>query len=436
MSPGNNHRSSLASMLIIGSLFFMFGFVTWLNGSLIPFLQIACELNHLQAYLVTMAFYISYAVMALPLSLLLRRTGYKNGMVLGLLVMTVGALIFIPAAQLRTYSIFLLALSVLGSGLTLLQTASNPYIVMIGPRETAAVRIGVMGILNKAAGVIAPVVFTAWVLSDMSGFSEERLALLGAGQRVAALEELSARLVQPYLVMAGFLLLLGLFVRFSPLTEPVEEEESDAVAASSDNVLHYPQLVLGVLGLFFYVGAEVIAGDTIGLFGKSLGVSHFGQLTSYTMSFMVLGYIIGILAIPRWISQQAALLISASLGGLLTLLLTGASGESAAVWGRLFAWTGAPAIPDAVLCVALLGFANAMVWPVIWPLALEGLSLSMTSTGSALLIMGIAGGAILPLGYGALAETSLGAQGAYWLLLPCYLYIVFYAVKGHKLRHW
>jgi len=409
-------------MLIIGSLFFMFGFVTWLNGSLIPFLQIACELNHMQAYLVTMAFYIAYTVMALPLSLLLRRTGYKNGMVLGLFIMVAGALAFIPAAQLRNYPLFLLALFILGSGLTILQTASNPYIVMIGPRETAAVRISVMGVLNKGAGVLAPLVFTALVLGDMSRFGETELAALDPQHKALALQELSARLVQPYLLMAGMLFALGVFVKFSPLPEP--EDEAAGNADDGDSILQHPQLILGAVALFFYVGAEVIAGDTIGLFGKAQGVENFGQLTSYTMSFMVLGYVLGMAVIPRWVSQERALLASAALGMLLTVLLVNASAESDGLWQALFAWTGAPAIPDAVLLVALFGLANAMVWPAIWPLALEGLSVRMTSTGSALLIMGIAGGALLPPLYGALADSGLGDQQAYWLMLPCYLFIV------------
>ena len=306
MAVSTDNRSSVAPMIIIGALFFMFGFVTWLNGSLIPFLQIACELNHLQAYLVTLAFYIAYTVMALPMSTILRHTGYKNGMMLGLFVMVLGALIFIPAAMVRAYSIFLLALFVLGTGLTILQTASNPYIVTIGPRETAAVRISIMGILNKGAGVVAPLVFSAFVLTGMDRFTEARLATLDSAQKALELSELSARLISPYLLMAGMLVLLSLFIKFSPLPEPLFEEEGDESATEDGSILQYPQVILGAISLFFYVGAEVIAGDTIGLFGKESGVANFGQLTSYTMVFMVIGYALGMVAIPRWLSQQQA----------------------------------------------------------------------------------------------------------------------------------
>ena len=435
-------RYPITPMLIIGTLFFVFGFVTWLNGSLIPFLQIACELNHLQAYLVTMAFYIAYTVMALPMSFILRQTGFKNGMVLGLFLMAVGALIFIPAAFSKIYGVFLLALFVLGSGLTILQTASNPYIVMIGPHETAAVRISIMGILNKLAGVVAPVVFTAFVLTDMSQFTEARLASLDPGQKTLELSELSSRLVTPYLVMASILLLLGLFVKLSPLREPdaisgSPTVETDSPQASGPmSMVQKPQVILGAITLFFYVGAEVVAGDTIGLFSKELGVSNFGQLTAYTMGFMVLGYLLGLIAIPRWLSQQTALALSAGLGILFSLAVIGADTQSPAIWQTLFGWSGIPAIPNAVLFVALFGLANALVWPAVWPLALKGLNQAETSTASALLIMGISGGAIVPLLYGALAEGLNNSQSAYWIMLPCYLFILFYALKGHRIRQW
>ena len=425
--------SSLTPMLIIGGLFFLFGFVTWLNGSLIPFLQIACELSYTQAYFVTFVFYISYTVLALPASLLLRRTGYRRGMALGLAVMVVGALLFIPAAWLREYSVFLLALFILGAGLTILQTASNPYIVMIGPRETAAVRISIMGILNKGAGFIAPLVFTALVLTDISRFSEARIASLDAAARAAELAELSARLMTPYLIMAAMLLILAVFIQYAPLAEPDAEQPAAAGPAGEKSALRLPHVVLGALTLFFYVGVEVIAGDTIGLFGKESGVANFGQLTSYTMAFMVLGYTLGLLAIPRLISQQTALKVSAMLGVLFAILVLTTSIESSSVAAMLYGWTPIPVIPNAVFFVALFGLSNALVWPAVWPLALQDLSKTQTSTASALLIMGIAGGALLPLLYGALAD-SRSPQSAYWIMIPCYLFILFYALKGHKLR--
>ncbi|WOH36272.1 sugar MFS transporter [Thalassotalea fonticola] len=428
-------QSSLVPMAIVGGLFFVFGFVTWLNGSLIPFLKIACELNHMEAYLVTMAFYIAYTVMALPVSTVLKRSGYKNGMVLGLLVMSVGAIIFIPAAQERMYSIFLLALFILASGLTMLQTAANPYIVLLGPKETAAVRISIMGLLNKSAGIVAPIIFTAFVLSDMSQFDETRLAPLDEIKRNAELMELSSRLVTPYIVMAIMLAILAVVIKLSPLPEPNLEENTNDSDDDKWAILRFPQLIFGALTLFFYVGVEVIAGDTIGLFGQEMGVSNFGQLTSYTMAFMVAAYITGMVVIPRFISQETALALSGAFGIVLSILLLTSSSDSSNVWQSLFFWTGAPQIPNVVLYVALLGFANALVWPAIWPMALTGLG-KHTSTGSALLIMGISGGALMPLIYGYLVESSGNSQSSYWIMLPCYLVILWYALHGHKIRSW
>jgi len=428
--------SSMVPMLIIGGLFFMFGFVTWLNGSLIPFLQIACELDHIEAYFVTLVFYIAYVVTALPMAAILKRTGYKNGLVLGLLVMSVGALLFIPAAQSKKYSIFLTALFILGTGLTILQTASNPYIVLIGPRETAAVRISMMGILNKSAGIIAPLVFTAYVFTDMSQFNEARLAGLEATQRLLELQELSSRLIIPYIIMAVMLIGLAMAIKASPLPEPTLDEDQDNNEHSDKkSILQFPQLILGVITLFFYVGAEVVAGDTIGLYGKQMGVENFGELTAYTMAFMVSAYIIGMIIIPRWISQEKALVISAVLGLIFSLLITTTSTSSTDIWDGLFAWSGVNAIPNTVLFVALLGFANALVWPAVWPMALKDLG-KHTASGSALLIMGISGGAIFPLIYGALSEATSNAQTSYWIMLPCYGFILFYALKGHKINHW
>lgn len=422
-------------MSIIGGLFFVFGFVTWLNGALIPFLTIACELNHAQAYLVTLVFYIAYTVMALPMSLALRRTGYKNGLALGLVIMAVGALIFVPAAMARTYSVFLAGLFVLGAGLTILQTAVNPYIVLIGPVETAAVRISVMGLLNKGAGVVAPLLFTALVLADISQFTVENIESLAPADKLGQLNGLSRRLIEPYLAMAGVLVLLAAYIKLSPLPDP-EFTAGDKASTAPLSVLRHPPLVLGAVTLFFYVGAEVVAGDTIALFGRDLGVVHFGGLTAYTMAFMMCGYLLGVIAIPRWISQERALVVSAALGIALSILVLVGNVESDRLWTATLAWTGFPAVPDAALFVALFGLANAMVWPAVWPMALRGLDKHETGTGSALLIMGIAGGAIIPVIFGALTENSVDPRVGYMVMLPCYLFILYYALVGHTLERW
>ncbi|WP_407696014.1 sugar MFS transporter [Shewanella cyperi] len=427
-------KSSLLPMTIIGVLFFIFGFVTWLNGSLIPFLKVICELNEFQALFVTFAFYIAYTVMALPMSSILRRTGYRNGMAVGLGIMVVGSLSFIPAAYSANFLLFLGALFILGTGLTILQTASNPYVVHIGPKESAAMRISIMGIINKGAGVIVPIMFTALVLSGLENFDAAHLAALNEVERAAQISELSARLVMPYVYMAIALVILIGLVKFSGLPE-IGFEESASADGEKGSVMQFPQVILGALALFAYVGIEVIAGDTIGLYGQSIGVSNFASLTSYTMVFMVLGYSLGVICIPRFISQEKALTLSAIAGSLCVLGAVFASTDDTSVAALLWGWAGIPLIPNSVVFVAMMGLAHALVWPSIWPLALSGLG-KFTAQGSALLIMGISGGAILPLLFGKLGHLAGATQFGYWIGLPCYLFILFYALKGHKMRHW
>lgn len=408
-------------IIILGSLFFLFGFVTWLNGTLIPYLKIACELTNFQSLFVAFAFYIAYFVTALPSAWLLKRTGLKKGMMIGLLVMAAGAILFVPAAGTRTYGIFLTGLFIIGTGLSILQTASNPYITIVGPIESAAKRISIMGICNKVAGVLAPLVLGAIVLSDADTFVAS-IEGVDPAIRNLRLDELAARVVVPYIIMSVTLVLLGVLVRFSPLPdiEAEGEHREDPGRPAVTGVLSYPHLVLGVMALFLYVGAEVIAGDTIGTYGQSQGVplSKAKHLTSYTLAAMVIGYIIGIITIPKFITQSKALMLSAITGIVLSVTAIFIDGYAS------------------VLCIALLGFANALVWPAIWPLAITGLG-PHTKTGSALLIMAIAGGAILPLIYGRLADLPrIGPQQAYWVLVPCYLFILWYSVKGSRIRNW
>jgi glucose/galactose transporter len=428
-------RSSVLPMVIIGILFFIFGFVTWLNGSLIPFLKVICELNEFQALFVTFAFYIAYTFMALPMSYVLRKTGYKNGMALGLAIMACGALLHIPAALSANFLFFLVGLFVLATGLTILQTASNPYIVHIGPKESAAMRISIMGLINKSAGVIVPIVFTVLILSGMGDFSESYLASLDEVTRAEQLAELSARLVQPYIIIAVILFALIALVKYSALPELNFDTESADSADEKTSITQYPQIILGAIALFAYVGVEVIAGDTIGLYGASLSVPNFSGLTSYTMVFMVLGYIIGVTCIPKYISQEKALIGSAIAGSICIFGVMFSSTESTFIAEIIWGWSGIQVLPDTVTFVALMGLAHALVWPSIWPLALDGLG-KFTAQGSALLIMGISGGAILPLIFGKLSLWLDSTQLAYVVGLPCYLFILFYALKGHKLRSW
>jgi glucose/galactose transporter len=420
-------------------LFFIFGFVTWLNGTLIPFLKLACELHtDLQAFFVTFAFYIAYFFLAIPSALILQKTGYKNGMALGLFVMALGSLVFIPAASSRNFALFLVGLFVQGMGLSLLQTASNPYITILGPLNSAAKRISIMGICNKVAGVLSPIIIGSIVLKNASSLETQVHASTDPAQRAAILSELAGRVIVPYLVMAGVLVILSVAIKASSLPEIKEEAADESpfegtgelrsgsserrLAGSGSgieksSVFQYPHLLLGVLCIFLYVGVEVLAGDGIGTFGKAMGLplDQTKYFTAFTLVAMLVGYIVGIIAIPRWLSQSTALRICAILG-----LVFGA--------GILFT-TGYTAI----LFIALLGLANSLMWPAIWPLALEGLG-KFTKIASALLVMGIAGGALLPLLYGGLKDNvHLPNKVAYCVcILPCYVYILYYAVSGHK----
>ena len=413
-------KNNFLPILILGTLFFIFGFVTWLNGSLIPYLKIACELNTFQSLLVAFAFYISYFVMALPSSALLQKTGFKKGMMLGLLVMACGALVFIPAAQSRTYYLFLTGLFIIGTGLSILQTASNPYITIVGSIESAAKRISIMGICNKVAGVLAPIILGSIILSNADSLVKE-LQTADQVQKTALLNELASRVILPYSLMAAALVGLAFMIGFSPLPEIESEslDQSEEMASGAKtSILQFPNLILGVIALFLYVGVEVLAGDTIGTYGQSEGIalSEAKYFTAYTLTAMVIGYIIGILTIPKIISQSKALAVSAVVGVLFTILAVNTSGYVS------------------VLFIALLGLANALMWPAIWPLAIHGLG-KFTKTGSALLIMAIAGGALLPLLYGRLADLHfIGHRNAYWMMAPCYLFILFYAVKGHTIN--
>jgi glucose/galactose transporter len=408
----------LIPITIIGVLFFIFGFVTWLNATLIPYLRIACELTAFESFWVTFAFYISYFVMAIPSSAVLERTGFKNGMSIGLITMGLGALVFIPAALTRTYGLFLTGLFIQGTGLAVLQTASNPYVTILGPIESAARRISIMGVANKFAGILSPVILGAVVLEGADQLVESMVGM-DAASRAAELDMLARRVINPYIIMAVVLFVLAGLVRFSSLPEVEGEDESvdAATGRSRTSILQYPYLLLGVASIFVYVGVEVIAVDTLISYGNYLGFefSEAKFFASFTLVAMIVGYFVGIVAIPKFISQANALKYFAMLGIIFTIIATLTTGYTS------------------ILMIAALGFANSIMWPAIWPLAIDGLGKFM-KIGSALLIMGIAGGAILPLVYGALADVeSVGAGQAYWIMAPCYLFILFFAMKGHKI---
>ena len=429
-------KNNTTAIIIIASLFFIFGFVTWINGALIPFMKTINELTDAQSYLVASASYISFVVMALPASYILNKIGYKKGMSLGLIIMGIGALVFIPAAEARTYWVFLAGIFIQGLGMTILQTASNPYITILGSIESGAKRIAIMGIANKTAGALGSLIFGAILLSGIDD-TKEKLAGATLEEKNVLLDTMADSVFMPYIIMAIVLFILGVLIRKAPLPN-VDVEENEVIEegkTAKTSIFQFPNLWLGVLALFVYVGAEVIAGDTIIAYGISLGFTgeEAKYFTTYTLLAMVATYGLGVFLIPKYVKQKTALIISAILGIIFSFCIINTSGFTS------------------VAFVAALGIANALVWPAIWPLTLEGLG-KFTKTASALLIMAISGGAIIPPLYGRIVDAnkseliangiqeadamSTASTESYWILIPCYAIILFFAIWGHKIKNW
>ena len=431
MKPTQSNKTAIA---IIAGLFFIFGFITWVNGALIPFMKTINELTEAQSYLVASASYISFVVMALPASYLLQKIGYRKGMSVGLFIMALGALVFIPAAEARTYWMFLAGIFIQGTGMTILQTAANPYITILGPIESGAKRIAIMGIANKVAGALGSVIFGTLLLSGIDEVNA-LVSQVSADEKATLLDQMADSVFVPYLVMAGVLFVLGLLMRKAPLpnVETQNEETQEQHGVSKKTIFQYPHLWFGMLTLFVYVGAEVIAGDTIIAYGLALGISAAKAkfFTTFTLLAMVATYALGVVLIPKYLSQKKALQFSALMGLVLSVCILTTSGFTS------------------VLFVAALGIANALVWPAVWPLTLDGLG-KHTKTAAALLIMAISGGAIIPPLYGRFVDSgkdalinsgidpaealAVAAQENYIILIPCYAIIFVFAVWGQRLK--
>lgn len=422
-------KGTAYSMFVIGSLFFVFGFVTWLNNILIPYMRTACELtSQVQAYLVPFAFYIAYFVMSIPSSYVLKKTGYGNGMALGLIIMAVGCMLFIPGAQTRNYSIFLSGLFIQGIGLSLLQTASNPYVTVLGPVESAARRMSIMGVCNKLAGMVGILILYNALFSGKEHLFEQIKNTPAGPEKEAMLQQLSNGVIFPYIIMTAVLIALVMFVKLAKLPEIQLEETQTSEKKTS--IFSYPYLWLGILAIFFYVGAEVIAIDTLIPYGDYYGiptnVSHYFGV--YALIALLIGYFCGIAFVPRFISQRNALIIQLLLAIALVIVALCTSGIFSIV---------------AIIC---LSFAHAIMWPAIWPLSIHDLG-EHTEFGSALLIMAIAGGAVMPLIYGKISELAGTVETiagevvhhpnphvAYALLFVSYAYILFFATIGCKIK--
>jgi MFS transporter, FHS family, L-fucose permease len=412
-------RSYTTALLIICALFFFFGFITWVNGVLIPYFQICLELSNFQASLVLFASYSAYFVMALPSARILQRTGYKRGMVIGLLVMAAGTLLFVPAAYGRTYGLFLFGLYLTGTGLTLLQAAANPYIAVIGPIESTAQRVGFLGLSNKIAGILCITLLGSIfllraddVLAQIQGVS--------ATQKAALLDAYVLKIVNPYLVITAALVVMAVFIHFTHLPD-VDDTAPGTTSTSQStdraSILHYPHLLLGVLTLFLATACEMIPIDSVIIYGRALGLSidEARQFPNYGLAMMLLGYLASIFLIPKYVSQQQAL-------------------QFAAVWGLMLALTAfAVGGTASMYCLVAMGFGTALLWGTIWGLALQGLG-RHTKTGGALLLMAVIGGAVLPLVFGRLIDLNPDIpQRALLLMLPLYGGILAYSVWGYKL---
>ncbi|MBD2716166.1 sugar MFS transporter [Microvirga sp. STR05] len=454
LDTAHNYALPMAAMT---SLFFLFGAVTNFNGVLMPYLKDVCQLTDLQSSLVPFAFFIAYFLMSLPAGYVLKRLGYQRGIVVGLLVMAAGALLFVPAANTREFSLFLAGLGLLGAGITLLQVAANPYVSVLGPAKSAASRVSVVGVANNLGGTLSPLV-GGLILFGSTAMLKERLATMPVSQRL--LEE-AALVKTPYLWLAAFLAVLaGVFylLRLPDLESIPADEEVSATDTSllqgRTSALHFRHLVLGVVAIFVYVGVEVGLGDFLIRYGEAQNISQLSGFTqalvrglnaatnfglvligqsplpvdttsgftksvgavlvaSYWFGSMI-GRIIGIPLLRRYPDRPMLVAVCAA-GGLAVLASLVLRGETA-LW-----------------LVVFCGLCNSIMWPVIFPLAIKGLG-PFTKQGSSYLIMAIVGGAVIPLLMGWIATNGGGLRVAFVLPVLCYAYLLYYAVSGYRVR--
>lgn len=400
-NTNSSSKGYLFPLVVIGILFFMIGFALGINGLIIPFLRTALDLTTAESYLVLAATFSTFIIFGYPSGLVIKAIGYKKTMILSFLFFAIGLYLFIPSAENQSFAMFLLASFISGIGNTMLRAAVNPYITILGPLESAATRMSMMGIANKAAWAIAPIFLGIFLnLGDVK------------------LEDIKL----PFYFISGIFVLLGILVAFVPLPEVKAEgeDENDEAAASSyaankTSIWQFPHLLLGLVSLLFYVGVETLAMASIVDYATSLNLPDPQVYTSYTVIGMVIGYLVGVFFIPKYISQERAMFVCAIIG-LISSLLIVLTPMNISIW-----------------FVAVLGLANSLMWPALWPMAMKDLG-KFTKTGSSLLVMAIVGGAVFPLLFGWLADVSGNMQQAYWICFPAYLMIFYYALSGHKIR--
>lgn len=385
-------------------MYVILGFSIGINAFFIPFIQEAFNISTGMSYLIMTATFSAYVVFGIPSGFILKGIGYKGGITAAFVMIALGFFVIGYAAHIISFPLFLVALFIVGMGQTLLTSAINSYVTILGPHESAASRICIMGIADKLA------------------FSGASLILAGF------LDLADVRLedaIFPFYIITGILLIIAVFSYFSPLPElkAIGEDEDEitpedtmvsAYANSKTSILQFPHLLLGVLAIFFDVGVEIIALGSINDFATVLNLPNPEHYVWFVTIGMVLGYLLGVKYIPNAISQSTALMWCAILGTM-----------------TVFSIVLVP-VHISIYLVGVLGFTNSLLWPAIFPLALADLG-KFTKTGSSWLVMGIIGGAVLPLVFGYVADLWT-YQYAYLVCLPSYMFIFYYAVWGHKIR--
>ena len=411
-TPTSSRKAALA---VVTSLFFMWGFVTVLNDVLIPHLKSIFDLKYAKASLIQSAFFLAYFLFSLPAAKLIDRVGYKRTMVIGVVVMGIGALLFIPAAAVPSFALFLCALMVLAGGITALQVASNPYVAVLGPPETASSRLNLAQAFNSLGTAIAPYLGGYLILSATAkSMDTVRQMSPDVLQAYRVQEASSVKL--PYLIIGLALILLGAAISMFKLPPMPQAEHHEHDGRALKSLWRFRQLVLGTVGIFVYVGAEVSIGSfLINYFSQA----NIGNITEIAAAKYVSLYWLGAM-IGRFIGSAV-----------LQKVRTGTVLGIAAIVAFLLVCTSLLSLGHlAMWSIILVGLFNSVMFPSIFTLGIAELG-PLTGDGSGLLIMAIVGGAVIPLGMGFLAD-HIGLHHAFILPAVCYLYIMYYAFRGSR----
>ena len=397
----------LIPLAIVGLLFFLLGFSLGMNGLLIPFLKKAFSLSHTESYLVLTATYSAFVIFSYPAGALIQRIGYRRGIVLAFTLFAIGLYLFVPSAGLESFPLFLLATFICGTGNTMMQAAINPYITILGPIDAAGKRLCLMNVCNRMGWIVAPVFLSIFI--DITQINVQL-----------------SDLFLPFYIIVGIFILLGIFTWFAPLPEitAVGEDEKDVSTESAKviefvetkkSVFQFPHLIIGVIATFFSVGIETLIYITPVDFADTIGLPNPERYMIYPVAATALGCLLGVLLIPRYVSQLTGLRIGVVAGTFLCLLI--------------------PLLPAHIAIIYIIPAASlsfSLNWPCVWPLAISYLG-KYTKIGSSILVSSIVGAAILPLAFGWLKDVTGDIQQAYWLFFPSMLLIVFYAFFGYKI---